>query len=199
MAKKDGTISATNIDKFLKAHVDTMVVHVQSGDAELELEIKRVVDMDTFATMVHRAVNSVFMLDEDTNEMIYHAEYERFACCEAMFAYVTNLGKSLTVSRVMGLMGTKIQDTLKDCWEQYDMFIDAVAKAIEYRKQVMLCANEYRIQLLAERLDAAIGAFEHYNEAFENITPDEMKATFKRLAEMDDTAIVEVLTAKAAE
>lgn len=196
--KKNGTISATNIDKYLKTLTAAERVEFPYGDdGVLELEIKRVVDPSTFATMVNRAANTVFVENEETGEMEYMPAFEPVAKAEAVLAYVANFGDSLTTARAGELMYSPVMDSIRNIWkekQQYD-FDCAFYEEVEHRCKMILSAERYRLNMISEQLDRAMNALTAMTSMFEGVDNADMQAAIKKLGAMDDNALVEAVIA----
>lgn len=196
--KKNGTISATNVDKYLKTLSTVEHVEIPYGDGGvLELDIKKVVDTATFSMMVSRAANTVFVENEETGEMEYVPAFEPVAKAEAVLAYVANFGDSLTTARAGELMYSPVMDSIRGIWkekQQYD-FDCAFCEEVDHRCKMMLSAERYRLNMISEQLDRAMNAMAAMTSMFDGVDNADMQAAIKKLGAMDDNAIVEAVIA----
>lgn len=196
--KKNGTISATNVDKYLKTRPTVEHVEIHYGDGGvLELDIKKVVDTATFSMMVSRAANSVFIENEETGSVEYVPAFESVAVAEAVLTYVANFGDALTTSRVGALMYSPVMKAVEENWDfdQRYAFNEAFRREVDYRCQMMLSAERHRLNLIGEQLERATNAFVQLNGMFEGVESADMNAAIKKLGAMDDNAIVEAVLA----
>lgn len=194
--KKNGTISVSNIDKYLKAQDNVIKKEIPFGDdGVIELEIKRFVDVDTFANMVNRAVESVFVTDEETGEVTYMAAFEDVAKADAILAYVANCGKELSSDRSYALCYSPVMDAVRTHWDynQSIAFENAVRRQIGHRLTMMASGERVRLNMIAAQLDQAMAGLQTMTSSFSQVDPAEMAAVVKRMGAMDDGELVKVI------
>lgn len=194
--KKDGTISAAKIDKFLKAQENVMKEQVPFGeDGVIELEVKKFVDIDAFANMVNRAVESVFVTDEETGDVTYMAAFEDVAQADAILAYVTNCGKELSAGRSHALSYSSVMGTVYMNWSyaQRMAFEDAFRRQVDHRLAMMAAGERVRLNMVMDKLDAAMNAFGQVAESYSKVDPEEMLTVVKRMQNMEEGKLVKAI------
>ena len=194
--KKDGTISVTKIDKYLKAHDNVVKTNLAFGDdGVVELEVKRFVDVNAFANMVNRAVESVFVTDEETGDVTYMAAFEDVAKADAILAYVTNCGKELATDRVYALAYSPLMDAVRTHWDycQNMAFDDAVRRQIDHRLTMMAAGERVRLNMVMDKLDTAMNAFGQIADAYSQVDPEEMLSVVKHMQNMEEGELVKAI------
>ena len=196
--KKNGTISVSNIDKYLKTQENIIKKDIPFGDdGVIELEIKRFVDVNAFANMVNRAVESVFVTDEETGEVTYMAAFEDVAKADAILAYVANCGKELSSDRSYALGYSSLMDEVRSNWDycQNMAFEDAVRRQIDHRLAMMAAGERVRLNMIAAQLDQAIAGLQTMTSSFSQVDPADMVAVVKRMGAMDEGELVKAVLA----
>lgn len=194
--KKNGTVSAGMVDKYIKEMSRSATARIQFGAGEeMELTIKKWIDPETFAAMVNRAVDSVFMDGVEGSEEVYMAAFEPVAKAEAVLMYVANFGDSLTADRVGALMYSPVYQEVRKYWneDQANDFETAFRNQVNERLALMKAMERYRLSLIGEQLERATNAMAASAQLVDGMSAEDMKAFMKKVSSMDDTALVDAV------
>lgn len=198
MAKKNGTVSATQIDKYLKTLSEIETVDIQYGDEKLEFTVKRFVDTAAFADMVRRAADNVFIQDDDGDEL-YVPAFEPVARASAVLSCVANFGDELTTARAAKLMYSDVMKKIMEIWDerqQYE-FSMAVDEAISYRNKLRLSMERYRLNMISDQLDRAMTAMQSSVAMLDGVDPNDFSKMVKNLGAVDEADMIKAVVAAA--
>lgn len=188
--KKDSKVSITSVDRVIKKMDGAVVpVHIEVDGAELDFEVKKALDLNTFYAMVQYAVNVAFVFDESTGAERYDAFYHDFAIGTALLIYVANFKPEMASDKFYQLMQCEsVMDHIYEIWseEQYKSFCDAVNRQINYRKEELLAAERRKLQDATEQLIKGTNAFEQFVKMFEGVDPAQLMEEMQKITNMDE-------------
>lgn len=195
MAKKSNSkVSITKVDEYLKAiKAEPVAVSVTAQDGTvLEFEVKPVLSLAEFHSMVHAAANASFIVDEETGMETYDAVYRRYAHDIAILTYVANFKSEMTSEKLFALaLCSDVILTIMKHWSavQFNAFNDAVVEQIDFKQQELLARERKLLAEATTQIEAVANSMNQLVAAFGDIDPQSLLGEMQKIAAMDENRL----------
>lgn len=185
MSKKAGKkVSVNKMDEITKAYMPESHVATYTIDGEtIDIKINPFITLAQKGQMIEDIVSLVFV-----NGM-YAPYMLRFAIALNKLKYFTDMNISENAEKVWAfIQASGIEDEI-DIWlDSYHDIENEVMDLIEFRKQLMLKDNS-----MEELIDTIITIAQNFEAKFKNIDPVEVLNTTKKIANLDESKVVNAI------
>lgn len=195
MAKKSNSkVSITKVDEYLKAaKTEPVALSVTAQDGTvLEFEVKPVLSLAEFHSMVHAVANASFIVDAETGMETYDAVYHRYAHDIAILTYVANFKSEMTSEKLFALAQCdEILLIIMDNWNvfQRNAFNDAVVEQIDFKQQELLARERKLLTEVTTQIESVANSMNQLVAAFGDIEPQSLLGEMQKITAMDENRL----------
>ena len=188
-------VSINKLDKLIKANEEDRTVNVNfaAGDEEIEIAVKRYLLPHEEYACAQSIASAVFI------DGVYAPEVRESATIMNFFAYYTNVKIEAGLDRAYALWYglPELRERLKYVVNEAQWLhtIGAAQKAIDHRLNMEVSAQAERIDNLMQQIEASTAVLTTFSEAFSTMDGNDLTAAVSKLANMDESKIIDFVAA----